>query len=99
VVVTRGSRGADLYAGDQHIHLPRVEMPLPPVDPMGCGDAFRAGLMVGISRQLDWQLTGRLANMIGAIKVTTAGCQNHFFDWEQLRAMYQRSYGEAWPLD
>jgi ribokinase/adenosine kinase len=78
VVVTRGARGADLYVGADHIHLPRVEMPQPPVDPMGCGDAFRAGLMYGISHQLDWQLTGRLANMIGAIKVTTAGCQNHF---------------------
>ena len=71
LIVTRGSKGAEIYVGDTVHLIPRVQMPIKPVDPMGCGDAFRAGLLYGISRGLDWKITGRLANVIGAIKVTT----------------------------
>lgn len=98
LIVTRGSKGAEIYVGDTVHLIPRVQMPIKPVDPMGCGDAFRAGLLYGISRGLDWKITGRLANVIGAIKVTTPGCQNHFFDWESLKDLYQQAYGEPWPL-
>ena len=98
LVVTRGSKGAEIYVDDTIHLIPRVQMPIKPVDPMGCGDAFRAGLLYGIKHELDWKTTGRLANVIGAIKVATHGCQNHHFDWEKLRALYQQSYDESWPL-
>lgn len=98
LVVTRGSKGAEIYVGDTVHVIPRVQMPIKPVDPMGCGDAFRAGLLYGILNGLDWKVTGRLANVIGAIKVTTHGCQNHHFDWDKLRSMYQQAYDEPWPL-
>ncbi|SCK10540.1 carbohydrate kinase family protein [Vogesella sp. LIG4] len=98
LVVTRGSKGAEIYVGDSIHLIPRVQMPVKPVDPMGCGDAFRAGLLYGIKYGLDWKVTGRLANVIGAIKVATHGCQNHFFDWTRLRQLYQEAYGEPWPL-
>ncbi len=98
LIVTRGSKGAEIYVGDTVHLIPRVQMDAPPVDPMGCGDAFRAGLLYGISRGLDWKVTGRLANVIGAIKVTHNGPQNHFFDWQSLGALYRRNYNEDLPL-
>ncbi|TIC86188.1 carbohydrate kinase family protein [Crenobacter intestini] len=98
LIVTRGSKGAEIYADDSVHLIPRVQMDAPPIDPMGCGDAFRAGLLYGIRHGLDWRVTGRLANVIGAIKVTSNGPQNHFFDWGRLSELYLASYGEALPL-
>ena len=95
LVVTRGSKGAEVYVGDSIHLIPRVQMPVKPVDPMGCGDAFRAGLTDGITRGPHW----RLANIIGAIKVTTPGCQNHHFGWDTLQALYRDAYHEDWPFD
>ena len=98
LIVTRGAHGAEIYSEDRIHLIPRVQMPGKPVDPMGCGDAFRAGLLYGIKQGLDWQSTGRLANVLGAIKVCSHGPQNHFFDWAMLRALYEQTYGDAWPL-
>lgn len=98
LIVTRGSKGAEIYVDDTIHLIPRVQMPIKPVDPMGCGDAFRAGLLYGIKHGYDWKITGRLANVLGAIKVTSHGPQNHFFDWDKLKSLYQQAYGDPWPL-
>ncbi|MBI3145563.1 MAG: carbohydrate kinase family protein [Pseudogulbenkiania sp.] len=97
LIVTRGSHGSEIYVGDTVYLIPRVEMPQKPVDPSGCGDAYRAGLLYGIRHGLDWQVTGRLANVLGAIKVVSQGAQNHFFDWARLKQLYRQAYNEEWP--
>ena len=76
VIVTRGGAGSTIYAdGDT------IDIPLAParhlVDPTGCGDAYRAGLLYGLQHGLDWEITGRIASLIGAIKIEHAGTQNH----------------------
>ncbi len=98
VIVTRGSKGSEIYTRDAVHEIPRVQMPTKPLDPLGCGDAYRAGLLFGIKHGLDWVVTGRLANILGAIKITAQGPQSHFFDWEIISRLYQQSYGEPWPL-
>ena len=65
------------------------------VDPTGCGDAFRAGLIYGIERQLDWPTIGRIANLMGALKISHPGTQNQRFTFEQFNAEFQRQYGYA----
>ena len=47
------------------------------VDPTGCGDAFRAGMLFGLSNDMDWASTGRLASLMGSIKIAHQGGQNH----------------------
>ena len=49
------------------------------VDPTGCGDAYRAGLIHGLLHGLDWQATGHIASLMGAIKIESRGTQNHRF--------------------
>ena len=75
VIVTRGGQGSTIYADGQEI-----DIPLAParrlVDPTGCGDAYRAGLLYGLQRGLDWAVTGRIASLLGAIKIEHAGTQN-----------------------
>lgn len=76
LIVTRGERGAEIFAGSKRIDIPCVTADRV-LDPTGCGDAFRAGLLYGLTKGMDWETTGRLASLMGAIKIACQGGQNH----------------------
>jgi adenosine kinase len=63
------------------------------LDPTGCGDAFRAGLLYGLMNDLDWETTGRVASLMGAIKIETPGTQNYRFTREQFHARFKENFG------
>jgi adenosine kinase len=63
------------------------------VDPTGCGDAYRAGLLFGLLRGADWETTGRIASLMGAVKVESAGTQNHHFAREDFDERFSASFG------
>jgi adenosine kinase len=65
------------------------------VDPTGCGDAYRSGLLYGIAHGWDWERTGRLASILGAVKIASRGGQNHIVDRDQLAAIYAERFGGA----
>jgi len=94
LVVTKGAGGSMIFADGQRHEIPGVE-PAGVVDPTGCGDAYRAGLLYGISSGFDWPTTGRLASVMGAIKVASRGGQNHRPSRDDIGALYQRSFGAA----
>jgi adenosine kinase len=62
-------------------------------DPTGCGDAYRAGLLYGIVAGLDWPLTGRLASLLGALKIAKRGGQNHHFTRDEVAQRFRDSFG------
>ncbi len=68
LVVTLGARGSLIMTNGRSIEIPSVE-PERVADPTGCGDAYRAGLLYGIAAGLDWPVTGRLASLLGSIKI------------------------------
>jgi adenosine kinase len=78
LVVTRGASGSVIYTADGEIEIPCAR-PKAVVDPTGCGDAYRAGLIHGLLHGLDWQATGRIASLMGALKIECLGTQNHRF--------------------
>ncbi len=94
LIVTLGGEGAHIYTDRQ-----RIDIPAAPVsamnDPTGCGDAFRAGLLYGLMNDLDWNTIGRIAALMGAIKIEHHGTQNHSFSVEEFRERYQASFAEA----
>ena len=92
VVVTRGARGSTIYAGDKVIEIPSVQADSVS-DPTGCGDAYRAGLLYGIARDWDWEVSGRLASLLGSIKIASRGGQNHRFSRAQLADKYREVFG------
>lgn len=92
LIVTRGGEGSEIYAGGQRYDIPCVEAD-DVVDPTGCGDAYRAGLLYGIANGFDWLTTGRLASVMGAIKIAHRGGQNHQPSREEIAARYQRAFG------
>ena len=76
LVVTLGANGSTIYIDGKRIDIPPVK-PKQVVDPTGCGDAFRGGLLYGIVNGLDWNTSGRLASYMGALKIAQRGAQNH----------------------
>lgn len=92
LVVTRGEQGAEIYTGNQRIDIPCVPVDQV-VDPTGCGDAFRAGLLFGLTNGMDWLTAGRLASLMGAIKIAHQGGQNHAPSITEIEDRFQKEFG------
>lgn len=90
LVVTLGGQGSQIYADGQRFDIPCVEADKI-VDPTGCGDAYRAGLLYGIAKGWDWPTCGRLASTMGAIKIAHRGGQNHAPTREDIEVVYTRA--------
>ncbi|HXW73214.1 MAG TPA: carbohydrate kinase family protein [Steroidobacteraceae bacterium] len=85
LIVTRGAAGSTIYTGAEELTIPAAPARAV-VDPTGCGDAYRAGLLHGLLHGLDWLETGRIASLLGAIKIESRGTQNHRFTREEFAA-------------
>ncbi|HYD60676.1 MAG TPA: carbohydrate kinase family protein [Noviherbaspirillum sp.] len=92
LIVTRGEQGAEIFTDGQRIDIPCVKADQV-VDPTGCGDAFRAGLLYGITSGMDWVTTGRLASLMGAIKIASQGGQNHAPSRQEIEDRFQKAFG------
>ena len=92
LVVTHGGEGSTVYTSDGKMQIP----PAPArsvVDPTGCGDAYRAGLLHGLMHGLPWEKTGRIASVMGSLKIESRGTQNHKFTEAQFRQRYETLFG------
>jgi len=92
LVVTLGGNGSEIYADGQRVVIPSVPADAL-VDPTGCGDAYRAGLLYGISHGLPWERTGRLASLMGSLKMAERGGQNHSATRDEIGARYSDAFG------
>jgi adenosine kinase len=91
-IITRGGEGSIIYTGGKEIIIPCAK-PTALLDPTGCGDAYRAGLLHGIQQGWDWETTGRLASLLGTIKIASRGGQNHAPTRDELKALFQQHFG------
>ncbi len=94
LVVTLGGDGSRIYV-DGQVHEISAAKASAVVDPTGCGDAYRAGLMTGMHKGMDWPTSGRLAGLLGAIKIAERGGQNHHFTWDEICDRFKAEYGYA----
>ncbi len=92
LIVTLGPKGSVIYTQGGTVSLPCAN-PTAVVDPTGCGDAYRAGLIHGLLRGLDWETTGRVASLMGAIKIASRGPQNHGFTQAEFERRYRDNFG------
>ena len=79
LIETLGAEGCNVYIQGEKTHVPGVQAAAV-VDPTGCGDAFRGGLLFGLSQGWDLVKSVHLANRMGAIKIAVAGPQNYTLD-------------------
>ena len=92
LVVTRGEQGAEIFTDGQRIDIPCVEADRV-TDPTGCGDAFRAGMLYGLTNGMDWATIGRLSSLMGAIKIAHQGGQNHVLSRAEIDDRFHRVFG------
>ncbi len=92
VIVTKGGEGSEIHSNGKSYHIPTART-AQLNDPTGCGDAYRAGLLHGIASGMDWETTGRLAAVMGAIKIEQHGTQNHAPEREAIEARFKTSFG------
>ncbi len=92
LVVTRGEQGAEIFTANGKFDIPVVKVDQV-IDPTGCGDAFRAGMLFGLTRGMDWITIGRLASLMGALKIESQGGQNHAPSTEQIEQRFQQVFG------
>jgi adenosine kinase len=92
LIVTRGAEGSHIYADGRRHEIPCVKADAV-VDPTGCGDAYRSGLLYGISMRWDWEKTGRLAAVMGAFKIARRGGQNHRPQRDEIAQRFASAFG------
>lgn len=97
LIVTLGADGSVIHADGREIAIPTPK-PEAIVDPTGCGDAYRAGLLYGIQHGWEWETTGRLASLMGSLKIASRGGQNHKYSRTELMALYQQHFGTSIKL-
>ena len=93
-IVTRGAEGSTILAGGTTLDIPAAKA-REVIDPTGCGDAYRAGLIHGILSGLDWPNVGRVASLMGALKIAHPGTQNQRFDRADFATEFKAQFGHA----
>ncbi len=92
LIVTQGGQGSIIYTGNERIDIPAAKTTVI-ADPTGCGDAYRAGLLYGLMNELDWETSGRIAALLGAIKAEHHGTQNHFLHKDEFEVKFKEEFG------
>ena len=92
LIVTRGAKGSTIYSNGETFEIPAVKA-TEINDPTGCGDAYRAGLLYGLLNKLSLEDTGRLAAVLGAVKIASMGTQNHIFTHDSINTQFEATFG------
>jgi adenosine kinase len=92
LVYTLGAKGSVILAAGQRHEVPCVPAQAV-VDPTGCGDAYRAGLLYGIAHGWDWPTTGKLGAVMGALKIAHRGAQNHSAARDEIESRFRTAFG------
>lgn len=96
-IVTSGPHGSRIHTKAGNVDIPAAQ-PQSLADPTGCGDAYRAGLIYGLQKGLNWETTGRIASLMGALKIERPGTQNHAFTHDEFAERYEAAFGAALKL-
>ncbi|OYW33310.1 MAG: carbohydrate kinase family protein [Methyloversatilis sp. 12-65-5] len=94
LIVTRGAEGSRVYTGGAVTEVACVPADAL-ADPTGCGDAYRGGLLYGLSRGADIIASARLASVMGSIKIASRGGQNHLPTRDDIAARHRAAFGTA----
>lgn len=94
LIVTRGPKGSSIYTQDGEFEIACAKTSAV-IDPTGCGDAYRAGLLHGLMHNLDYETSGQIAAVMGALKIESRGTQNHRATPAEIQRRVAESFGDA----
>jgi adenosine kinase len=92
LVVTRGGEGSFIYTADKTYSIPNAKAEALR-DPTGCGDAYRGGLLYGLMNDMDWDTSGRIGALLGAVKIAQYGTQNHQISLDAFKDLFAQNFG------
>jgi len=98
LIRTLGKKGAEIFANGEYFVIP-VYPTEHIIDPTGVGDAFRAGILCGMSLGWNWDVTGRVGSLCAAYALEQVGTQNHRFTPEEFIARYRQVFDDKGALD
>ena len=93
-IITRGEKGSEIHTASGTQLIPAANA-IRVVDPTGCGDAYRAGLIYGLMNGMDMATSGRIASLMGALKIENLGPQNQRFSFAQFAMQFKQQFGYA----
>lgn len=93
-LITRGPKGSEVHTRNGMLQIPAATA-MRVVDPTGCGDAYRAGLIFGWMNGMDMATTGRIASLMGALKIEHLGPQNQRFSYDEFAEQFRQQFGYA----
>nr|VFJ92923.1 MAG: adenosine kinase [Candidatus Kentron sp. H]VFJ93758.1 MAG: adenosine kinase [Candidatus Kentron sp. H]VFK00643.1 MAG: adenosine kinase [Candidatus Kentron sp. H] len=95
LIVTQGEKGSVI-----HVRKGPIEIPALPVkrviDPTGCGDAYRSGILHGLLGSMDWETTGRISTLMGSINAQYIGTQNYYFTSDEIKDSFKIAFGYSY---
>lgn len=91
LIITKASEGAVIHTREKTYKIPAAKIENI-CDPTGCGDAFRGGLLYGLMQGMDWETTGRIASLMGGLKIAEYGTQHHHFNLEEFKAAFKAQF-------
>ena len=97
VVITRGERGSVVRTCQGTWDIP-IAPPRRIADPTGVGDAYRAGFITGMCRELSWDVVGQMGSLAAAYVLEEHGTQRHRYSLDSFRQRYRETFGHALPL-
>jgi len=93
-LITRGPKGSEIHTREGMVQIPAANA-IQVVDPTGCGDAYRAGLIYGLMNDMDLATAGRIASLMGALKIENLGPQNQRFTFPEFAEQFRQQFGYA----
>ena len=93
-IITLGDKGSEIHTAAGVQRIPAASA-IRVVDPTGCGDAYRAGLIFGLMKEMDMATCGRIASLMGALKIENLGPQNQRFTYAQFALQFKQQFGYA----
>ena len=92
LIVTKGELGSSVLTGGNWVDVPAVT-PTRVVDPTGVGDAFRGGLMRGMSLDLPYEVCARLGSVAATYALEHMGSLSHSYTWNEFKNRYEEHFG------
>jgi adenosine kinase len=93
LIETMRESGSNIMTKEKVFFI-RSATPRKMIDPTGCGDAYRAGILYGLTRNLDLKLTGQIGALMATYKLESRGTQTHKFTMDEFKKRYEEVYGE-----
>ena len=94
MIVTKGAQGSLLYQKNHEpVQVANIAISKA-VDPTGCGDAYRAGLLYSLANGRSWLEAARLGSVMGGIKIEHSGGQNHPIKWPEIQKRYRATFAK-----